>query len=134
MLALLLSNLSFFAVFNTGNPCDPNKTAQHAFFGFPHWWKYVTKGEYDGLGHCVPKVNFPSGIWGIALAIVDMLLYVAGIVAIVSIIIAGISYVTAAGSADKITSARKRIINSIVGLVIVVIASAIVSFIGSAIG
>jgi len=40
MLALLFSNLTSFAAFNTGNACDPNKTAQHAFFGFPHWWKY----------------------------------------------------------------------------------------------
>lgn len=134
MLSLIFSKLSFFAAFNTGVSCDPNKVQQNPFFGFPHWWKYVSKGEYDGLGHCVPKVNFPGGIWGVALAMVDMLLYVAGIVAVVSIIIAGISYITAAGSADKITSARKRIVNSIVGLVIVVIASAIVSFIGSAIG
>jgi len=134
MLALLFSNLTSFAAFNTGNACDPNKTAQHAFFGFPHWWKYVNKGEYDGLGHCLPKVNFPSGIWGVALAVVDMMLYVAGIVAVVSIIIAGISYVTAAGSSDKITSARKRIVNSLVGLAIVIVASATVSFIGNAIG
>jgi hypothetical protein len=136
MFAILFTNLTYFAAFkfNTGDPCDPNKTVQHAFFGFPHWWKYVDKGEYDGLGHCVPKIVFPNGVWPIALAVVDMLLYIAGIVAVISIIIAGISYITAAGSSDQITSARKRIINSVVGLIIVVIASAVVSFIGSTIG
>jgi len=76
----------------------------------------------------------PDGLWSIGLAIIDMLLYVAGIVAVISIIIAGVSYITAAGSSDQITSARKRIVNSLLGLAIVLIASALVSFIGNAIG
>jgi hypothetical protein len=76
----------------------------------------------------------PNGLWSIGLAVIDMLLYVAGIVAVISIIIAGVSYITAAGSSDQITSARKRIINSLLGLAIVLIASALVSFIGNAIG
>jgi len=122
------------ASFNTGQACDPTKVKQYPFFGFPHWWKYITKGEYDGLGHCIPKVDIPGGLWSIGLAVIDMLLYLAGIVAVISIIIAGISYITAAGSSDQITSARKRIINSLLGLAIVLIASAVVSFIGNAIG
>lgn len=124
----------FVAAFNTGQACDPTKVKEYPFFGFPHWWKYITKGEYDGLGHCIPKVNMPDGLWGIGLAVIDMLLYVAGIVAVISIIIAGISYITAAGSPDQITSARKRIVNSLLGLAIVLVASALVSFICNAIG
>jgi hypothetical protein len=82
----------------------------------------------------VPKVDLPGGLWSIGLAVIDMLLYLAGIVAVISIVIAGISYITAAGSSDQITSARKRIINSLLGLAIVLVATALVSFIGNAIG
>jgi hypothetical protein len=105
-------------------------TGNNNFLGFPHWWKYL-KLERDPLNKCVPAFNFPSDIWGVALAVIDMLLYLAGLIAVVSIIIAGISYITAAGSSDKITSARKRIQNSLIGLAIVFIAAAVVSFIGN---
>jgi hypothetical protein len=133
MWSVLIPKLTL-AVFNTGQACDPTKVKQYPFFGFPHWWKYINQGEYDGLGHCVPKVNLPGGLWGVGLAIIDMMLYLAGIVAVISIIIAGISYITAAGSSDQITSARKRIVNSLLGLAVVLVATAAVSFIGNAIG
>jgi len=100
------------------------------FFGFPHWWKYLN-AQTDATGKCVPAFSFPSDTWAVALAVIDMLLHLAGIVAVVSIIIAGVSYIMAAGAADKITSARKRIVNSLIGLAIVLVASALVSFIGN---
>ena len=100
------------------------------FFGFPHWWKYLGT-QTDPTGKCVPAFNFPSDTWAIGLAVLDMLLYLAGIVAVVSIIIAGIGYITATGNTDKITSSRKRIVNSLLGLAVVLVASAVVSFIGN---
>lgn len=121
------------AAFNIG-PCDPTQVDHASFFGFPPWWKYIRSGNYDGVGNCTPSVTFPTGIWNITFAVIDMLLYLAGIVAVVSIIIAGTGYITAAGNAESITKSRKRIINSLIGLAIVIIASAAVSFIGNAIG
>jgi type IV secretory pathway VirB2 component (pilin) len=61
----------------------------------------------------------------------DILLFVAGIIAVISIIWAGFEYLTSMGNSDKGVSARKRIINSIIGLAIVLIATSIVTFIGS---
>jgi type IV secretory pathway VirB2 component (pilin) len=61
-------------------------------------------------------------------------LRLAGIVAVISIILAGIGYITAAGNAEKITSSRKRIVNSVLGLAIVFVAAAVVSFIGNSLG
>lgn len=127
-----LINLLRFADFNVG-PCDPNKNGG-SFFGLPHWWRYIKTGQYDGLGNCTPSVKFPQGIWAIGFAALDMLLYAAGIVAVVSIIIAGISYITAGGNAEQVSSARRRITNSLIGLAIVLIASATVSFIGNTVG
>ncbi len=126
--ALFIKAVSFFAA--AAPVCTIGNTS---FFGFPHWWKYLNV-EKDPLGKCAPVFNFPGDTWVVGLAILDMLLRLAGIAAVISIIVAGISYITAAGSSDKITSARKRIVNSIVGLVVVLIAAAAVSFIGNRLG
>ena len=118
-----------------GSSCNPNSSgASYGFFGFPHWWAYIHNGEVDAFGKCIPKVNFPYDIWAIGLAIVDMLLFAAGIVAVISIIIAGFEYMTTLGNAEKGVSARKRIVNSIIGLAIVLVAASIVGFIGKNIG
>jgi hypothetical protein len=128
-------SIIFFKVFNFAAAASctlPGKNTNQ-FFGFPHWWQYL-KGEVDPLGKCSPVVDFPTGLWAIVFAIIDMLLYLAGLVAVVMIIIAGISYITSQGSIEKAVSARKRLVNSIIGLIIVVIASAVVSYIGKTVG
>lgn len=121
-----LKALSFFAA----STCT---LANNSFFGFPHWWEYL-KTENDALGKCAPVFNFPSDMWAVALAIIDILLRFAGIAAVISIIIAGTGYITAAGSTDKITASRKRIVNSLLGLGVVIVAAAVVSFIGNSLG
>lgn len=120
--------LVFFAA--VGDRCNLPGAGVRSFFGFPHWWKYLT-GEMDPVGKCSPAFNFPSSFLPVGLAVIDMLLRLAGLVAVISIIIAGITYITSAGSVDKATSARKRIVNALVGLAIVFIATALVTFIGN---
>lgn len=133
MLGVMILKINNFAAAVAA--CNPNTdNPQNGFFGFPHWWKYLDKGVADPLGKCVPNVPFPDAILPIGMAIIDMLLYLGGIVAVFSIIYAGFSYMAAAGSPDKITASRKRIINSIVGLVIIVVAARVVSFIGNRLG
>lgn len=104
------------------------------FFFLPPWWEYAKKVTVDGLGQCVPNFSFPGDGWAIVLFAVDVLLRLAGFLAVISIIIAGISYMTSLGNPEKITSARKRIVNSIIGLTIALIATAIVSFLGKHLG
>ena len=133
MTGIIFEKLSFFAAFNTGQPCTPNQRG-NSFFGFPHWWKYVKEGEWDGLGNCVPKVSFPEGMWPVAFAVVDMLLYAAGVLAVIFIIIGGLSYMTAEGNPEKAASARRRILNAIIGLAIVILAVPLVSYLGDKIG
>ncbi len=128
-----LDKITFFA--KIGDPCDPNKAnPSNPFFGFPHWWQYIHTGEKDGFGNCIPKPDLPNGLWSIAFAVIDMLLYLAGIVAVVSIIISGIMYITSMGNTEKTTAARRRIVNSLVGLAIVLSASLLVSWVGNKIG
>jgi len=122
----LLSKISLFAV------CS----AQNLFFFFPPWYKYLlTAGKMDASTCAInPYFHFPGDLWLIGLAVLDMLLRLAGFLAVISIIVAGVSYMTAAGNAEKVTSARKRIVNSLVGLFIALTATGLVAFIGSKIG
>lgn len=129
MISLLVLKFSSLAV-AFGEKCDPSK-GQNSFFGFPHWWRYISSGSGDALGNCTPSLVFPKGILAIGLGVLDMLLYLAGIVAVVSIIIAGISFITATGNAEQIAAARRRIYNALIGLAIVFVAAAFVSFIGN---
>lgn len=99
------------------------------FLSFPTWYKYLP-GKGDALGQCSPYIELPNGIWSIAFAVIDIMLRLAGILAVIFIIVAGFSYITSRGEPDKTASARKRIINALVGLVITMFAAVIVNFIG----
>jgi Type IV secretion system pilin len=125
MIAALIYNVFHFA-----DACPSNGS----FFGFPPWWKYIKDSTTDSSGVCSPVVNFssnPSEIWLIGLAVLDMLIYLAGIVAVVSVIAAGVGYITAGGDVAKTATARQRIYNSFIGLGIVLIAAGLVAFIGN---
>ncbi len=84
--------------------------------------------------NCEVSLNLPNDIWAIGLAILGMLLYLAGIAAVVSIVIAGVGFMMSGGNAEKAASARRRVINSILGLLIVLIATVTVTFIGNSLG
>lgn len=137
MIDLIFSKFTFlhtFAAFDL-SPCNPRTDNPPAsFFGFPRWWEYINNGKMDGLGNCTPIVQFPNGIWAIAFAIIDMLLYLGGIIAVIMIIVAGVSYMTAGGNGEKAASARKKVLNAVIGLIIIFMATAVVSFIGSRLG
>lgn len=116
-----------------GKACNLPDTT---FFGIPTWYKYLD-GQEDAFGKCTPHVNLDANSGGgfkqllpIGLAIIDMLLRVAGLVAVGFIVYAGFQYVTSQGEPQATTQAKDGIINAIVGLVIVILASAIVAFIG----
>jgi hypothetical protein len=124
-----LHNLYFAAA------CNPNTdNPSHPFFGFPHWWQYINTGQTDFLGHCTPVIKFPDGVWAIALAVTSMLLYLAGLVAVFSVIVAGIQYMTASGNPEKAASARKRLYNALIGVAIVFVAAPTVAFLGNRLG
>jgi hypothetical protein len=130
ILPVVFAKLStvFFAA--PGDQCTP---PVHTFFIFQSWWKYLD-GKRDALNNCVPNVDFihhPSDLWLIGLAILDILLRLAGFLAVISIIIAGIELVRSEGSTEKATNARQRLVNSIVGLALAAGATALVAFVGN---
>lgn len=107
------------------------KCAKGSFFGLPPWWKYLPDDRFTAGCAITDKFVFPNDILPVGLAIVDMLLRLAALVAIASVIVAGVLYITAGGDVQKAASARKRIYNALIGLAIVAIASGVVAFIGN---
>lgn len=61
--------------------------------------------------------------------LVNILLYIIGILAVVMIIFGGIMYTTSAGDQAKVTKAKNIILYGIVGLVIAILSYAIVNFV-----
>jgi hypothetical protein len=121
MYAILFKATTIFAT------VCPKKT----FFFLPPWWEYLKNSTTDALGQCSPTFSFPNDIWLVGLAVLDMLLRIAGFVAVISIIIAGFQHQFTMGDSQKAAAARRRIYNSLIGLAIALIATAAVTFIGN---
>lgn len=68
----------------------------------------------------------PDGILTKAASIIT---YIGGISAVIMIILAGFSFVTGSGDANGLAAARKTLIYAVVGLVVLVIPSAIIRFV-----
>ncbi len=95
----------------------------------PSWYKYLP-GEKDDTGRCSPEFNFPDDIGAILLAIVELLLRIGTIAAVAFVIYGGFLYMTSQGEPDKAGAAKHTIVNAIIGLVITLVATGVVSFIG----
>ncbi|HEX8762698.1 MAG TPA: hypothetical protein VF733_02950 [Candidatus Saccharimonadales bacterium] len=110
------------------------------FLGLPSWDYYLIQAkrivENSATGTCELTNGFDWRDGGdlvlILLGVLDILLRVAGIVAVAFIIYGGIQYITSDGAPDATKDAQQTIINALVGLVIALISAAAVSFIGNA--
>lgn len=94
------------------------------FFGLPTWYKYL-----EGADVCEPKLTGINDIWLIALAIAELLLRLAMVVAVVYVLIGGFKYITSRGNPDKTSQAKNTITDALAGLIIAIAATAVVSFI-----
>lgn len=76
------------------------------------------------------SVDIPTGFKGDSLTPILNLVYtVAGLVAVIAIIIGGILYTTSDGDSGKLQKAKNAIVYSIVGLIFVILAAAITNFV-----
>jgi hypothetical protein len=95
----------------------------------PTWYKYL-KGTDDPNGGCSIQFSFPGDLGAILLAIVEILLRIGALVAVAYIIYGGFMYLTSQGEPDRAKNAQTTITNAIVGLVIALLATGVVAFIG----
>lgn len=93
----------------------------------PTWYKYVPLDAECGLD--LDLVNRPSQFWLIGLGVVDILLRIAGLVAIGFIVYGGFLFITSQGESEGLKRAKNTIINALIGLTIAITASGLVSFI-----
>lgn len=61
--------------------------------------------------------------------IVNTMLFILGILAVIMIIFSGVKYVTSAGDASRVKSAKDTLTYAIVGLIVAILAYSIVNFV-----
>jgi len=87
-------------------------------------------GAASGSSSCHTSGTDPiSGPNGALKKISIILSFVAGVAAVVVILVAGLMFVTAGGDAQKIAGARKTIIGAVVGLVIIAASETLLIFV-----
>lgn len=94
-------------------------------------------GFLQKLGMVSPTINANS-LSNLVTSVIDIMLFVAGTLAIIYLIYSGILYLTAAGNADAAKKGQSGIINAIIGVVVIVLAyflvSAVASYVSSTAG
>jgi len=74
--------------------------------------------------------NFGGGtLQGLIRAVINVLLVIAGVVAVIYLIIGGYQYVTSAGNAEQAAAGRSTVLNAIIGLVIIFAAFLVINFV-----
>lgn len=87
-----------------------------------------TGGHINATGQCVGNSD-QGNLASLVKTIINVLLYLIGIIAVIVIIIGAIRYVTSAGDSSKVKGAKDTILYAVIGLVIAIIAYAIVNFV-----
>jgi len=75
----------------------------------------------------------PASLNGIFKNIVNILLYVIGAISIIMLIVGGIRYAVSGGNSAQVTAAKNTIMYALIGLVVAVLAYAIVNFVLTAV-
>jgi len=73
--------------------------------------------------------NSGDDVGALIQTVVNILLYVLGAIAVIMIVVGGIRYTTSNGEAAQIKSAKDTILYSVIGLVVAMLAWAIVNFV-----
>ena len=71
---------------------------------------------------------------GVFTRITNVVLYIVGAISVIMLVWGGVRYIISGGDSKKITDAKNTILSAIIGLIIAVLAFAIVNFVLNAIG
>lgn len=115
--------------------CDMQKTQK--FLGvLPTWYEYLTYTPSPVTGQCEIQVGpgLSGGYWLIGLAVIDILVHLAGFVAVVMVIYGAVRFIISQGEPENTKVARETIVNALIGIVIVLIAIPALRFIGDTLG
>ena len=121
--------LSFLAIFGLGLVTAPAMAAPSD--------ECDTSSGIGGGINCAHGENTPSdmtGASGIVNTVINTMLFIVGILSVIMIIFAGIRYVTAHGDKGQVESAKNTLIYAIVGLIIAIVAYALVNWVANLFG
>jgi hypothetical protein len=124
---LSFTNL-FAPVFVSAEACS-----QSSFFGLPTWYKYLeTEKVQDNLTGgftCNVKIEGIGDVWLVVAAIIDIMLRLAALLAVGFIIYGGVLYILSQSQPEKTKQALMTVINAVIGLVIAIIATGVITFV-----
>lgn len=116
------------AMAETQKQCDDLKNS--SFFGLNTWYVYLPVKAPNCEIQITSALDFSDYIL-IGLAILMILLKLAGTLAVVFVIVGGFKYVTSQAVPERVTSAKNTIQNALIGVVIAVVASEVVAYIAN---
>ena len=106
--------------------CDPERAGVAELLSLPFWYENL-QCEDGGEGGVV--FESLADIWIVAGNLINIMLYIAGIVSVLFLIWGGIKYITSQGDSGSIETAKKTIMYALGGLVLAILASTLVGFI-----
>lgn len=135
--ALLFGMVVFFPA-TTSAQASSACPGSDGLLGFPTWYEYLDTNsncDVSPIRHEADPIrpdekapiNLGATIGAILLAVIEILLRVAGIVAVGYVVYGGILYMTSQGTPDKLQAAQKTILHGLIGLIIAAFAVAIVN-------
>lgn len=94
-------------------------------------FKPCTGTAASGSGVCPDATKAPSGnpIINTLKVVIDILSFVIGVAAVIILIVSGLRFVTNGGDPKGVAEARGGVINALIGIVIALLAQAIVAFV-----
>lgn len=75
------------------------------------------------------KSNPLTGKDGILYKVSQIIAIIAGIAAVIVVIVSGIRYITSGGDSQKTASAKNTLVGALIGLIIIVLAQTIITFV-----
>lgn len=114
---------NFITSFAAVHPCQTGE-----FFGLPPWYKYLDR-DPSVQGRCSISFDFPEDIGAVLFAVAEIMLRVGALVAIGFVVYGGVLYMVSRGEPEKTREARNTVVNAIIGLVIAVASTALVTYI-----
>ena len=91
-----------------------------------------TAGGLSSAAECAKSEDQPADLFadgGVFQDITDVLLFIIGAVSVVMLIIGGIRYTISQGDSSAVTSAKNTILYAVIGLVVAILAYAVIHYV-----
>jgi hypothetical protein len=84
----------------------------------------------DALGVQTPQIKSVADVLTIIANVIRILIAVSGALAVIVIVVAALYYITSTGSPDRIKRARDIIQQAVIGLLVITLSYAVVTYVG----